>query len=145
MAKETDALHLPSADTDKVLDLEQFEKHTKDSSRNSHQGRSESPRRVLQHRHTTNNFSQQPLSKDEARRRMMSWRKTTKCRKTTAPACPSSSRNHAFMKMTHSSIDNNFQLPDKNSTNLEARKRGNIMGGKKVQSLKELGKTYSNH
>lgn len=140
MAEKTDALHLPSTDTDKVLDLEKCEKHTKDCSKNFQQ-ENESPRRVLQHRHTTNTFSQQPLSKDEARRRMLSWRKTTKCRKNTAPACPSSSRNHAFIKMTYSSIDNHFQLSDRNSTSLEARKRGNNMGSKKVQSLKVREKT----
>merc|ERR1711953_910283 len=45
-----------------------------------------SPRRTLQHRHTYNSFTtQESLSKDEARRRMLSWRKTTKMRKSTTP------------------------------------------------------------
>merc|ERR1719167_638657 len=48
--------------------------------------RGDSPRRTLQHRHTYNSFTtQESLSKDEARRRMLSWRKTTKMRKSTTP------------------------------------------------------------
>jgi len=87
------------------------------------------PRRTLQHRHTYNSFTtQESLSKDEARRRMLSWRKTTKMRKSTTPVVTSTnSGNHS------NEIDN---LTNKRSSNLSAsRKRGVFIGSKKSHSM----------
>ena len=87
--------------------------------------REHSPRRTLQHRHTSNNFSnQESLSKDEARRRMLSWRKTTKLRKSTSPIINSGSNSMDKAK-----------VPEKSSFNPKSRKRGVLLGTKKSQSM----------
>ena len=111
---------------DKTLNQEIDGRHDdkNDPGKTLHNTSGGSPRRTLQHRHTYNNFNnQESLSKDEARRRMLSWRKTTKFRKATTPSCGSSS------------VDDKSQLPDKNCTNFGARKRGVFMGSKKAQSM----------
>ena len=86
--------------------------------------RGDSPRRVLQHRHTCNTFiSQESLSKEEARKRMLSWRKTTKLRKTTTPIRSASSH------------EENCTSTDKTCSNFGARKRGIFIGSKKSHSM----------
>ena len=93
--------------------------------------RGDSPRRALQHRHTYNSFTtQESLSKDEARRRMLSWRKTTKMRKSTTPTTTQMTTTNA------SNPDEVNNMTSKKSYGFTAsRKRGVFIGSKKSQSM----------
>ena len=115
-------------DTNDLLSEEKDDHHTMtthDSGKTSHNNMGNSPRKLLQHRHTYSSFnSQESLSKDEARRRMLSWRKTTKLRKSsTAAACGKASS------------DDKGHLCDRNGKHSGARKRGVFIGSKKSQSM----------
>jgi len=94
--------------------------------------RGDSPRRTLQHRHTYNSFTtQESLSKDEARRRMLSWRKTTKMRKSTTPTT-SPQMNTTSANNANEAVN----VTSKKSYGFSAsRKRGVFIGNKKSQSM----------
>merc|ERR1719167_965112 len=95
--------------------------------------RGDSPRRTLQHRHTYNSFTtQESLSKDEARRRMLSWRKTTKMRKSTTPTTTPQMNNTTSANNANEVVN----VTSKKSYGFSAsRKRGVFIGSKKSQSM----------